>query len=29
MYLSSAILLFGAELALQIGRPYPQEMGTV
>lgn len=29
MYLSSAILLFGAELASQIGRPYPQEMGTV
>jgi membrane protein len=29
MYLSSAILLFGAELAAQIGRPYPQEMGTV
>ncbi len=28
MYLSSAILLFGAELAAQIGRPYPQEMGT-
>jgi membrane protein len=29
MYLSSAILLFGAALASQIGRPYPQEMGTV
>ena len=29
MYLSSAILLFGAELVSQIGRPYPQEMGTV
>ena len=27
MYLSSAILLFGAELAYQIGRPYPQEVG--
>lgn len=28
MYLSSAILLFGAELASQIGRPYPEEIGT-
>lgn len=28
MYLSSAILLFGAELASQIGRPYPEEVGT-
>lgn len=27
MYLSSAILLYGAELAAQIGRPYPQEVG--
>ncbi len=27
MYLSAATLLFGAELAAQVGRPYPQEMG--
>ncbi len=29
MYLSAAILLFGAELASQVGRPYPQEVGGV
>jgi len=28
MYLSSAILLFGAEVAWQVGRPYPQEVGN-
>ncbi len=28
MYLSAAILLFGAELAVQIDRPYPQEAGS-
>ncbi len=27
MYLSAAILLYGAELAAQVGRPYPQEVG--
>lgn len=27
MYLSAAVLLYGAELANQVGRPYPQEMG--
>ena len=28
IYLSAAILLFGGEVASQVGRPYPQELGS-